>query len=171
MRSQKATSSSWLSSPERIVLAVHCFRAVSATRSYTTICRLQNRSVAGAILPSLHSAGPVLAEPAAGGQDSANMSPSPAIRGLAEQAARTIRARLGPETKVLWFGSWVQGTAVERSDVDLGIDTGSAVEGAKRARLEEDIEALPTLRGIDIVDLWSVAPEFRARVLREGVPL
>lgn len=99
------------------------------------------------------------------------MSPTPQIRSLAEQAASTIRARLGRGTTVLWFGSWVRGTAVPRSDVDLAIDSGAPLSGVERASLDGDIEHLPTLRGIDIVDLRSVAPEFRARVLREGVPL
>lgn len=50
--------------------------------------------------------------------------------------------------KVILFGSRAKGTAKERSDIDI------AVSGARDfARLSEDIENLPTLYTVDVVDL------------------
>lgn len=50
--------------------------------------------------------------------------------------------------KVILFGSRAKGTARERSDIDI------AVSGAKNFHLlAEEIEELPTLYSVDIIDL------------------
>lgn len=50
--------------------------------------------------------------------------------------------------QVFLFGSWAKGTALERSDIDI------AVSGVARfPELQEEIENLPTLFGVDIVDM------------------
>lgn len=51
-------------------------------------------------------------------------------------------------TEVILFGSWAKRTAGERSDIDI------AVRGVKDIELlREEIEAVPTLRSFDIVDI------------------
>jgi predicted nucleotidyltransferase len=78
---------------------------------------------------------------------------------------------MGPTTRVLWYGSWVRGTAVLRSDVDLAIVGDRRVPPSVMACLRERIDELPTLRKIDLVDTSAVAEAMRQRILSEGVAL
>ena len=51
-------------------------------------------------------------------------------------------------SEVILFGSWVKGTANERSDIDLAVTGVKDIE-----KLREDIEDIPTLRSFDVVDM------------------
>ena len=88
---------------------------------------------------------------------------------LAAVAARAVRDLTGPTTRVLWYGSWVRGTAVPRSDVDLAIVEDGAVPPLVMARLRERIDEIATLRKIDLVDIHAVGEGMRTRILSEGV--
>lgn len=48
------------------------------------------------------------------------------------------------------------------------MDAGIPVSPERLAELEDDIEALPTLRSIDLVDLRAVGDPLRRRILAEG---
>jgi len=92
-------------------------------------------------------------------------------RELAEEAAGLIRSVLGAPTRIWWFGSWVRGTAVPRSDIDLAVDAGRSLEASESARLREVLDSLSTLRGIDLVDLHALNEIRREAILREGIEL
>ena len=93
------------------------------------------------------------------------------VSGLASQVAAIVRGAVGPETRVLWYGSWVRGTAVPRSDVDLAIVAERRVPAATMVRIRERVEDLPTLRKIDLVDVHAVGEAMRSRIMAEGVAL
>lgn len=93
------------------------------------------------------------------------------VTGLASRAAETVREVLGPGTRVLWYGSWVRGTAVPRSDVDLAIVSDHRIPPIVMLRVRERIDDLPTLRKIDLVDVNAVGDGLRERILAEGVAL
>ncbi len=90
---------------------------------------------------------------------------------LATQAAEAVRELMGPTTRVLWYGSWVRGTAVPRSDVDLAIVGDRRVPPALMVRVRARVDDLPTLRKIDLVDVCVVGEAMRERILSEGVAL
>ena len=52
--------------------------------------------------------------------------------------------------KTILFGSRAKGTATERSDIDIAV---SGVDSCKILDLQEEIEEIPTLYTIDLVDL------------------
>lgn len=93
------------------------------------------------------------------------------VRALAHEAAHLARDELGDDLRVLWFGSWVEGTAVPRSDVDLALDAGTAIPPTRMARLRERVEALPTLRRVDLLDLSELGAQRRARIEAGAVSL
>ena len=95
----------------------------------------------------------------------------PEVSRLAAEVAGIVREVVGPTTVVLWYGSWVRGTAVPRSDVDLAIVGERTVLPIEMARLRERIDELPTLRKIDLVDAHAVGDTMNARILSEGVAL
>ena len=100
--------------------------------------------------------------------DARGGAPPAEVQELAAGVASAIRAEIGAEIRVLWFGSWVEGNAVSRSDLDLAVDAGRALTPAERARIDARVDDLPTLRQIDIVDLHGVGARFRRHILEEG---
>jgi predicted nucleotidyltransferase len=67
--------------------------------------------------------------------------------------------------KIFLFGSWAKESAEPTSDIDIGILGKESVEGLVLIRIKGEIEAIPTLRKIDVVDLKAVDDKFREGVL------
>lgn len=63
--------------------------------------------------------------------------------------------------RVFFFGSRVSGAGTDRSDVDVGIEGPKPVPFAIMADIEEEIDRLPTLYKIDIVDFAHVSEIFK----------
>ena len=93
------------------------------------------------------------------------MDPTPEIIRMAARAAEIVRHHLGDGGRIFLFGSWVAGTARERSDIDIGVLAAGPVDGAVIEAMRVSIEELPTLYTVDLVDLTTVSAEFRARAL------
>lgn len=85
---------------------------------------------------------------------------------IIKEAAGIIQERLGKEYKILLFGSWARGDAMERSDIDIGILGPREVPWPKMVRILGRIRKIQTLRKIDIVDLAAKERGFRENVLR-----
>ncbi len=62
--------------------------------------------------------------------------------------------------KIFFFGSRVAGKGNERSDVDVGIEGTDEISWEIMSKIKEDIENLPTLYKIDIVDFKKVSSDF-----------
>jgi predicted nucleotidyltransferase len=92
-------------------------------------------------------------------------------RQVAEQVASMARRMLGADTRVYWFGSWAEGRAVERSDVDVGIIASRPIPLDQFSRLRGAVEELPTLYMVDLVDLNAVGAELRERAVTRGICL
>lgn len=84
---------------------------------------------------------------------------------IIRDAVKIIRSRLGAEYKIFLFGSWAKGDALEASDVDIGILGKNAVPWGTMSQILDEIEKIPTLRKIDIVDLNSKGEKFKEQVL------
>ena len=69
--------------------------------------------------------------------------------------------------RVFFFGSRVMGKGNERSDIDIGIEGPDEIPYEIMARLREEIEDLPTLYKIEIVDFKKVSPDFREVALQQ----
>jgi len=62
--------------------------------------------------------------------------------------------------KVFFFGSRVRGNNWIRSDIDLGIEGKRPLPLKIKSAIEEEIENLPVLYKMDLVDFKSVSPSF-----------
>jgi predicted nucleotidyltransferase len=93
------------------------------------------------------------------------------VRQLAEDAATALRVHLPNGARIVWFGSWVLGTAAERSDIDLAVDADRLLTPEELQRLHDALDALPTLRAFDVVDLHALSDARREQVLLEGIDL
>lgn len=78
---------------------------------------------------------------------------------------KIIRKYLPGEYKLFLFGSWVRGNALEASDIDIGILGEEKIDWDSMVKIFQEVETIPTLRKIDIVDLKTKEEKFRNNVL------
>lgn len=68
--------------------------------------------------------------------------------------------------KVFFFGSRAAGKGDERSDIDIGVEGRKPLPAGVLLDIREEIENLPTLYKIEIVDFLQVDKRFRKVALR-----
>jgi len=104
-------------------------------------------------------------------QDSRQVTPaySVAIRALGEVRRIVLDVVSKENVKVYLFGSWARGEAIRLSDIDVAIDPHVPLPRGTLARLRERLEESHVPYRVDVVDLTRTTPEFRRRVLAEGV--
>lgn len=83
-----------------------------------------------------------------------------------KEIVKIIRKYLPDDYKILLFGSWAKGNSLKTSDIDIAISGEDKVPHALMVKIKEEIEEIPTLRSIDIVDLHSKEKTFKENVLR-----
>ena len=66
-----------------------------------------------------------------------------------------------PAYRVFLFGSRAEGSAHERSDIDIGIEGPHPVPSEALALIRDELEDAPTLYTIDVVDFARVPEKFR----------
>jgi type I restriction enzyme S subunit len=90
---------------------------------------------------------------------------------LAADIARIIRRHIPDERyRVFFFGSRAIGRNRRGSDIDVGIDGPKPVPLRTMAFIREELEALPTIYMIDIVDFARVSPRFRTVAMQQVAP-
>lgn len=83
---------------------------------------------------------------------------------------KILRAQL-PAAKVWVFGSRTKNTARRGSDLDLAIDAGAPLPLAVSAHLADAFDEAPLACNVDLVDLRSITPEFRALIEAHKIAL
>ncbi|OGF62155.1 hypothetical protein A2926_02105 [Candidatus Giovannonibacteria bacterium RIFCSPLOWO2_01_FULL_44_40] len=73
--------------------------------------------------------------------------------------------------KVFLFGSRASGTSSSRSDIDIGIEGAEPLPARVWCDIQEEVENLPTLHKIEIVDFKDVAPIFKKVALEHAQPI
>ncbi|MDO9399418.1 MAG: nucleotidyltransferase domain-containing protein [bacterium] len=63
--------------------------------------------------------------------------------------------------RVFLFGSRVTGKGDERSDIDIGIEGQEPISLKIMSEIKEEIEELPILYKIDVVDFKTVSSDFK----------
>jgi len=69
--------------------------------------------------------------------------------------------------RIFFFGSRVCGGGDERSDIDIGIEGEKEIPLEVMGKIREEIEGLPILYKIDVVDFKRVSSEFRDVAMRK----
>lgn len=65
------------------------------------------------------------------------------------------------EYKIFFFGSRISDSGDEHSDIDIGIEGSNKISYEIMAKIKEDVENLPILYKIEIVDFKNVSSDFR----------
>jgi hypothetical protein len=68
--------------------------------------------------------------------------------------------------EVFFFGSRVSGTASERSDIDIGIEGPQKIPFSVLSQIREEIDELPVLYKIDVIDFKQASEGFRQVALK-----
>ena len=68
--------------------------------------------------------------------------------------------------RLFFFGSRVSGIGDERSDIDIGIEGEEPLPAKLFADIADEVEELPILYKIEIVDFKKVSPDFREVALQ-----
>lgn len=88
------------------------------------------------------------------------------------QIAAVVAHRMPSQPyRLFLFGSRAVGGATVRSDYDVGIWADHPIDLAVLSGIRGDLEDLPILQKVDLVDLGNVSPSFREAVLTTGRPL
>lgn len=90
---------------------------------------------------------------------------------IIKEAVGIISKHLTSNYKILLFGSWAKGDALETSDIDIAILGEKEVPWDIMAKILNEKDNIRTLRSIDIVDLNLVEDSFRNDVLQYAKPL
>lgn len=67
---------------------------------------------------------------------------------------------------LFFFGSRVRGDSSLRSDIDLGVLGKKKIPARIKLEIEEELEKLPTLYKIELVDFADVSPGFKKEALK-----
>ncbi|HDH31648.1 MAG TPA: nucleotidyltransferase domain-containing protein [Candidatus Wolfebacteria bacterium] len=70
--------------------------------------------------------------------------------------------------RIFFFGSRASGSSNERSDIDIGIKGPKNIPLTILRKIEEELDELPMLYKIEVVDFNSVAPEFQKVALQHS---
>jgi len=67
--------------------------------------------------------------------------------------------------RLFFFGSRVKGNNSSMSDIDLGIEGQKKLSPLVKLTIEEELQNLPILYKIDLVDFGNVSGDFKKKVL------
>lgn len=91
------------------------------------------------------------------------------IRPILDRVTEIVRRHLPEKSfRILLFGSWATLQYVPTSDIDVGILGDGPVDDLTMAQIREEVDRLPTLRKVDVVDLWTVEDRFRKNVVKQA---
>ena len=76
-----------------------------------------------------------------------------------------------PHLKVFAFGSRVKGTARKYSDFDLALDAGHSLDLSVLIKIKNTLSETDLPIVIDIVDYYSLSPDFKALVDEQKLDL
>jgi len=68
--------------------------------------------------------------------------------------------------KVFFFGSRVRGDNFPRADIDIGILGTEPIPAKIKFQIEEELEKIPTLYKLDLVDFLEVSEDFKKEALK-----
>lgn len=86
---------------------------------------------------------------------------------LKREVSAAVAKHLDPARyKVFFFGSRVKGDSFPTSDIDIGIEGPAPIPADKFLAITEEIEAIPTLYKIEVVDFHDAPESFLTRAKR-----
>lgn len=86
---------------------------------------------------------------------------------LKKEILEIVSKYLDPDLfRVFFFGSRVRGDNFPRADIDLGVEGPKKIPASVKIKIGEELEKLPLLYKIDLVDFKSVSEKFKREALK-----
>lgn len=85
---------------------------------------------------------------------------------IIRQIALIVANELSGNYRLFLFGSRAKGGNDEKSDIDIGILPDTPISGRQWVKLQEQLDQIPTLLKIDIVDFNTVDDDFKKIALK-----
>lgn len=85
---------------------------------------------------------------------------------LSKMIQTIIKNHVKEPIEIFYFGSRVDGTGDDRSDIDVGIIASFPLSLSTLHAIKEDLENLPTLYTIDVVDFSNASESFKRVALK-----
>ena len=87
------------------------------------------------------------------------------VNGISEEFHR----RFHGSASLIWFGSWIKGTAYQQSDIDLAIEhDGKKLNQKDLVAFRNWLDDFPTLYRIDLVDMKQASDLLKREIERYG---
>ncbi|MFH0800028.1 MAG: nucleotidyltransferase domain-containing protein [Pseudomonadota bacterium] len=87
---------------------------------------------------------------------------------LKSEIVEAVCSKIGlPHYRIFLFGSRANGTADARSDIDVGIESPEAIPLHVLNDIKVELDDIPLLQKIELVDFASVTQDFRNIALRD----
>lgn len=94
------------------------------------------------------------------------------VQSIVDNIAEEFKRRFSKEANLIWFGSWMKGTAYKQSDIDLAIDHQTTALNQEDLMVFRDwIDDLPTLYSIDLIDMNTAVERLKEEIRRYGKQL
>ncbi|HAI68655.1 MAG TPA: nucleotidyltransferase domain-containing protein [Gammaproteobacteria bacterium] len=75
------------------------------------------------------------------------------VQAIVNSIAQEFYHRFADKANLIWFGSWVKGTAYQQSDIDLAIEHHGKLTEKEIVAFRDWLDEFPTLYSIDLVEL------------------
>ena len=89
-------------------------------------------------------------------------------REVTEKLIGIVAAKIrSPHFRVFYFGSRAEGRGTEKSDLDVGIEADDEVPGKLMIEIKEQVDNIPIMQKIDVVDFKKVSAGFKEVALQK----
>jgi len=96
------------------------------------------------------------------------MMTSPRVQTIVHNISKEYHRRFGNKATLIWFGSWVKGTAYQQSDIDLAIEHHGKLTQKEIVEFQDWLDDFPTLYSIDLIEMQVASEALKQDIKRYG---
>ena len=96
---------------------------------------------------------------------------SPRVQAIVNCITEECHRRFDDKATLIWFGSWIKGTAYQQSDIDLAIEHHGKLTQKEIVAFRNWLDDFMTLYSIDLVDMKVASKSLIKEIKRYGKKL
>ena len=93
---------------------------------------------------------------------------SPRVQTIVNCITEECHRRFDDKATLIWFGSWIKGTAYQQSDIDLAIEHHGKLTQKEIVAFRNWLDDFMTLYSIDLVDMKVAGESLTKEIKRYG---
>ncbi len=95
----------------------------------------------------------------------------PRVQAIVNCITQECQRRFDDKATLIWFGSWIKGTAYQQSDIDLAIEHHGKLTQKEILAFINWLNDFPTLYSIDLVEMKIASEALKKEIKRYGKKL